>query len=157
MEKEFIENLIKLFERDLNTLEREIGLFTSEDDIWKIDGEIKNPAGNLALHLCGNLQHYIGKILGGSDYNRNRNNEFAAKNIPQSQLISEINKTKVHLIQTLKNLDTKSLQTEYPEMVFDHSMTVMYFIMHLHAHLNYHLGQINYHRRLVAARTSHIK
>jgi uncharacterized damage-inducible protein DinB len=157
MEKEFIENLIRLFERDLNRLEQEIGLFTTESDIWKINGEIKNSAGNLALHLCGNLQHYIGKVLGGSDYIRNRDNEFAAKNIPQSQLISEIKKTKDHLTHTLKNLDTSLLRTEYPEKVFDYSMTVMYFMMHLHAHLNYHLGQVNYHRRLVAARTSHIK
>jgi hypothetical protein len=157
IEKEIIENLIKLFDRDLNKLQSEISLFRTETDLWKISGDIKNPAGNLSLHLCGNLQHYIGKVLGGSDYVRNRDNEFAGKNIPQSELVSEIRTTKSKVLDTLRQLDISVLQQPYPEKVFDFPMTTLYFLMHLHGHLNYHLGQVNYHRRLAATQPSHIK
>jgi len=53
--------------------------------------------------------------------------------------------------QTIRALDTDILVTQYPEKVFDYDMTVQYFLLHLLAHLSYHLGQINYHRRIVSA------
>jgi len=82
MEKEFIASINKIIERDLNKLEEEINLYSSEETIWKIDREIKNSGGNLCLHLCGNLQHFIGAILGKTGYIRNRDNEFIAKATP---------------------------------------------------------------------------
>ena len=150
MEIEFIASIDKLIERDLNKLEEEIKLYTSEETIWKIDKEIKNSAGNLCLHLCGNLQHFIGTILGKTGYVRNRENEFAAKGISRAKLISEIQQTKKAVKSTLQGLDSSVLQEEYSIQVFGHPMTTMYFLIHLSAHLDYHLGQVNYHRRLLS-------
>lgn len=144
-----LETLIKLFDRDLQKLEEEINLFQSEEVLWKTAGEIKNPAGNLCLHLCGNLQHYIGKNLGQTSYVRNRDNEFAAKGIPKTQLIAEIQKTKQTVHDTLETLKPSVLEAEYVEKVYDYPMTTAYFLIHLIAHFSYHLGQINYHRRLL--------
>src|SRR5688572_1741763 len=150
MEIEFIASIDKLIERDLNKLEEEIKLYPSEESIWKIDKEIKNSAGNLCLHLCGNLQHFIGAILGKSGYVRNRENEFAAKGISRAKLIAEIQQTKKAVKSTLQGLDSSILEAEYSIQVFSHPMTTLYFLIHLSAHLQYHLGQINYHRRLLS-------
>lgn len=151
MEKEFIASISKLLERDLTKLEEEIKLYPSEASIWQTDGEIKNSAGNLCLHLCGNLQHFIGTILGNTGYARNRDFEFAAKGITKTELVSQVQKTKHAIKSSLEKLDTKLLAQEYPAKVFDYSMTTAHFLIHLTTHLGYHLGQVNYHRRLLTA------
>ena len=149
MENPFIYSIQTILERDLKRLEEEISLYPSEETLWTIAGTIKNPAGNLCLHLCGNLQHYIGAVLGGSDYKRNRDREFAVRNISRETLISEIQKTKVAVRSALEKLDPNILDDTYPEQVFSYSMTTSYFLIHLASHLGYHLGQINYLRRLL--------
>ncbi|MCK6618476.1 MAG: DUF1572 domain-containing protein [Cyclobacteriaceae bacterium] len=150
MEKDFLASLIKLFDRDLTTLEKEINLYPTEGAIWNLGGEIKNTAGNLCLHLCGNLQHFIGTVLGHSGYVRNRDYEFAARDLTREQLLREIQTTKEAVKSTLSQLDEVALQKEYPLQTLGYPMTTSYFLVHLFGHLNYHLGQINYHRRLVA-------
>ena len=131
-----LETLLKLFDRDLQRLEEEINLYQSEESIWKLGGEIKNTAGNLCLHLFGNLQHYIGTILGRTTYVRNRDNEFAAKGISRTELIAEIQKTRQTVRETLETLKPSVLEAEYPEKVYDYPMTTAYFLIHLTAHLN---------------------
>ena len=144
----FIQSIQKIIERDLNVLEKEINLYPTQEAIWIVNGEIKNSAGNLCLHLCGNLQHYIGKVLGGSAYVRNRENEFSATGISRDKLLLEISQTKAAVINSLGKLNPEALQNNYPEEVFKTPMTTEYFLIHLTTHLGYHLGQINYHRRL---------
>ena len=149
MENSFIYSIQTILERDLKKLEQEITLYPSEEALWTIAGTIKNPAGNLCLHLCGNLQHYIGAVLGGSGYIRNRDREFAARHISREALISEIKKTNVAVKAALEKLDPDTLDRTYPEQVFSFSMTTAYFLIHLTSHLGYHLGQVNYLRRLL--------
>ncbi len=139
----------KIFERDLSILEKEISLYQSEESIWLIQKEIKNSSGNLCLHLCGNLQYYVGAVLGNSEYIRNRELEFSAKNIPKEKLIHEVQTTKRVVMSTLDRLGTNSIEMIYPVDVFKEPMTIGHFLIHLTAHLGYHLGQINYHRRLI--------
>ncbi len=145
----FTGSIIKIIERDLTVLEKEISLYPNESILWITKGEIKNSAGNLCLHLCGNLQHYIGAVLGNTNYIRNRENEFNAKGISKQDLIAEIVRTKNAVIDTMAGLSEESLDQPYPEEVFKVPMTTTYFLIHLTAHLGYHLGQINYHRRLL--------
>lgn len=145
----FLENISKIILRDLDVLEKEIALYPTTDSIWMVKGEIKNSAGNLALHLCGNLQHFIGAVLGNSGYIRDREKEFSLKNISAKDLVLEIIKTKEAIKNSFPKIDPTSLEKEYPEKVFTDSMTTQYFLIHLSAHLGYHLGQVNYHRRLV--------
>ncbi|REJ83034.1 MAG: DUF1572 domain-containing protein [Bacteroidetes bacterium] len=142
--------LLDLFIRDLQKLEEEIKLYEKDDDLWILGGSINNTAGNLCLHICGNLQHFIGAILGHSGYERNREDEFSQKYIPRYQLIHEIEKTKAILDTTLKNLSEEDLFSIYPVHVFGKELNTSYFLIHLLSHLNYHLGQVNYHRRLLA-------
>jgi hypothetical protein len=149
METTQLASLIFLFDRDLSKLESEISQYKSTNDLWKSGGGISNSAGNLCLHLCGNLQHYIGAQLGKSGYVRNRPNEFAAKGLSKEFLLAEINTTKEIVIETLKNLPDNEVQLIYPEQVLGYPMTVGFFLNHLFGHFGYHLGQINYHRRLI--------
>ena len=117
--------------------------------MWKIKGEISNSAGNLSLHLVGNLQHFIGKELGGMNYKRLRELEFSVKNVSRETLISQIENTKEIINKTLDGLDEMQLQAQYPILVFENKTSTEFFLLHLASHLSYHLGQVNYHRRLV--------
>jgi len=143
------EILSKLFERDLKKLKTEITSYKEENKLWDVAGEIKNSAGNLCLHLLGNLQHYIGAVLGNSGYERNREAEFKSKNVPIEEMLKKIDKTVTIIKKTLSELEEKKLKEIYPINVFGEEMSTGYFLTHLVTHLNYHLGQINYHRRLL--------
>lgn len=144
-----IETLKSLFNRDLNKLKVEIESYQNESQIWAIDKNISNSAGNLCLHLIGNLNTYIGAELGKTGYVRNRPLEFSLKDIPRSELISKIDETILVVDTTLDSLTEAGLKAIYPQIVFEKEMTTEFFLIHLATHLAYHLGQINYHRRLI--------
>ena len=140
----------ELPEGALDRLSNEIEAYKSEKNLWLVNGEITNSAGNLALHLCGNLQHFIGAVIGKSGYERNREFEFSGKNIPREELLNSIVATKRIIKQTLQRIPESTLNYPYPIRVFgDKDMSTVFFLVHLQGHLNYHLGQINYHRRLL--------
>ena len=141
--------LIQLFERDLEKLKTEITSYKDEKKMWEVTGEISNSAGNLCLHICGNLQHFIGSVLGISGYKRDRDSEFSRKHIPVDEMIRKIDHTTFTVNKTLNELDVNRLDEIYPINVFGKEMTSAFFLVHLTTHLNYHLGQINYHRRLL--------
>ena len=141
--------LIQLFDRDLEKLKIEITSYKDEKKMWEVTGEISNTAGNLCLHICGNLQHFIGSVLGVSGYKRDRDSEFSRKNIPVDEIIRKIDHTIFTVKKTLNELDVNKLDEIYPINVFGKEMTTGFFLAHLTTHLNYHLGQINYHRRLL--------
>jgi len=142
--------LVTLFCRDLAKLKVELELYKTETQIWKVTGDIANSAGNLCLHLVGNLDTYIGATLGNSGYMRDRDAEFALKNIPRSELIQRIDSTNQTIQQVVPKLTDKQLKSEYPLLILKEKTTTEYFLIHLAMHLSYHLGQVNYHRRLTA-------
>ncbi|SHG27177.1 DinB family protein [Chryseobacterium sp. OV279] len=144
-----IESLRSLYSRDLNKLKTEIEAYRNEDAIWKTDQNIANSAGNLCLHLVGNLNLFIGAELGKTGYIRNRELEFSLKDIPQTELLAMAEATTAMVDQVLSQLTPQDLEKEYPLVVFEDKMTTGYFLIHLITHLDYHLGQINYHRRLL--------
>lgn len=143
------DHLITLFNRDLLKLKAEIAAYTKEENLWVISARINNSGGNLCLHLLGNLQHYIGHILGGTDYLRDRPSEFSRKNVPRDEMIGEIERTRKIVTETIAALPMLSLAEMYPEKVFENETSTEFFLIHLQGHLNYHLGQVNYHRRLL--------
>lgn len=146
------EDLNALFIRDLTKLKTEIEAYQNEEMIWKTDKNISNSAGNLALHLVGNLSHFVGAILGNSGYIRNRELEFSLKDVPKTELIQQIEKATEIVTLTLQNLPAEDLVKEFPGEPLGYKMTTGYFLIHLSGHLSYHLGQINYHRRMLDLR-----
>lgn len=141
-----------LFERDLKRVINELELYRNEADLWRVEKEIANSAGNLVLHLIGNLNTYIGKELGQTGYVRNRELEFSQKDVPREELIAKVNETITVIKNALPAVTDEMMQREYPLIVLQEGTSTEYFLVHLSTHLNYHLGQINYHRRLVGDR-----
>ncbi|MCS4435364.1 DUF1572 family protein [Aquiflexum gelatinilyticum] len=141
--------LIQLFERDLKKLISELEAYKDEKNIWEVSGIITNSAGTLALHLVGNLNHFIGAVMGNTGYIRNREAEFSLRNIPRAQLIVQVLETIEVINETMSGFGENNFSSNYPLEVFGKPMTYEYFMMHLQGHLNYHMGQVNYHRRLL--------
>lgn len=144
-----VQELSKVFGKDLEKLRDEIGLYRHEANLWKIEKGIANSAGNLCLHLVGNLNTYFGAVIGETGYIRNRDQEFSLKNIPQKELLRMVDDTAKMLDQVMKTIKDDQLKEEYPVLVLKEKTSTGFFLFHLSSHLGYHLGQINYHRRLI--------
>lgn len=143
------ETLSQIFERDLNRLLTEINLYKNEDNLWVVKEGISNSAGNLCLHLLGNLNHFIGATLGHTGYVRYRDDEFSLKHIPRQDLVMNIGNCILIVKNTLKHLPEEDLEKDFPLEVFGKKDSTEFILVHLATHLTYHLGQINYHRRLL--------
>ena len=141
--------LIELFERDLQKLKTEIELYKDENNLWVLKEGISNTAGNLCLHLVGNLNHFIGATLGNSGYVRHRDDEFSLKNIPRQDLVINIANCILVVKNTFSKLSDADMEKDFPLEKHGTIVSNMHMLMHLYAHLSYHLGQINYHRRLL--------
>lgn len=137
-----------LYRRDIGRLRDEIAAYKDESNLWRVDGDVTNSAGNLALHLVGNLKTYFGAELAETGYVRDRPLEFADKNVSRNVLLEGIEESLTIVETTLARLSDADFAAEYPQVVFDAPMTTGYFLVHLATHLSYHLGQINYHRRV---------
>lgn len=140
----------QLITRDLNKLKEELDLYSNESSLWKTADGISNSGGNLSLHLVGNLRHFFGAVLGATGYVRDRDLEFSAKGVSRAEILSGIDEALADVKLTLETLSDDALAKTYPIEVFGHPMTTGFFLTHLATHLTYHLGQVNYHRRLVA-------
>lgn len=144
-----VEVLRALFKRDLSKLKQELELYKNEENIWKVDKDIINPAGNLCLHLVGNLNTYFGATLGNTGYVRNRDLEFSQKGVSRNELIHKTEEVMNVVDHVLSKMTDEQLKDEYPLLVFEKKTSTEYFLIHLATHLGYHLGQVNYHRRLL--------
>ena len=144
-----IDSVKKILDRDLNKLKEEISSYRDENNLWVVSGDIKNSAGNLCLHLCGNLQHFLGAVLGNTGYIRNRELEFSQKNVSRKDLLKSIDDTKEVVDKVISGMTDGDLYKNYPIDFFEKNPPVHFVILQLLVHLDYHLGQINYHRRLM--------
>lgn len=142
------QTLSTLFSRDLQILKDQVNAYSSEESLWiKADG-ITNTGGNLSLHLSGNLQHFIGALLGGTSYVRDRPFEFGGK-VTRQELLDDIDAAEKAVTETLNGMDPADFEKDYPIEMFGGPVKTEWFVLHLYSHFSYHLGQINYHRRLL--------
>lgn len=139
----------RFLRRELRSLRLELEAYPDERLIWALPPGCPNSAGTLALHLAGNLRHYIGAILGGSGYVRNREEEFAMRDIPRAELLELLAEADVAIQATLPRLTEADLSRPYPEPIREQHLETRDLLIHLTTHLAYHLGQVSYHRRLV--------
>jgi hypothetical protein len=135
--------------RELNSLRLEIEAYPTDADLWAIVPGIVNPGGTLALHLSGNLQHFVGAVLGGSTYVRNRDAEFSTRGLSRADVVQRVDDAISAVQTTFKSLEPSDLAAEYPEPVAKMRLNTGDFLTHLASHLAYHLGQVDYHRRIV--------
>jgi hypothetical protein len=142
-------DLNQLIQRDLSKLIEELKAYSDERNLWCIDQGINNSAGNLTLHLIGNVKQFFGLDLVGIAFERDRDSEFVPSLLTRDHLLQELEELKKILEQALVPMDPNKLGDQSIHSFLGHSMTVGYFLIHLYGHFNYHLGQINYHRRLL--------
>jgi len=135
--------------RELRSLRLELAAYPDEQLIWTLPPGLPNSAGTLALHLAGNLRHYVGALLGGTGYIRNRDEEFAARDIPRAVLLEQISEAEAAVESTLPHLSEAQMSLPFPEAIRGQHLETGEFLLQLAVHLAYHLGQVSYHRRLV--------
>lgn len=135
--------------RELDDLAKELDLFPDESLIWATVPGVSNSVGTIALHLCGNLQHFIGAKLGGSGYVRNREYEFAAHGVSRADLNAEIVRAREAVASTLSTLPESRLAEVCAFVPNGMRLPTGLFLLHLATHLSYHLGQAGYLRRVL--------
>jgi hypothetical protein len=141
--------LTTLYERDLRKLIEEVNLFQNEENLWKITGGVVNCCGNLTLHIIGNLNHYVGATLAHTGYVRERPREFAAKGVPRQELVAQLEVLIPLIKTTLSNFTEAQMDARYPDLFDDAYNSNSYVLIRLLTHLDYHLGQVNYLRRIL--------
>jgi len=144
-----IDSLIQIYDRDLQRLHNQVEMYQSDNLLWTTVDGISNSGGNLCLHIVGNLRTFIGGQLGKTGYVRDRHAEFNDKNVSREEVLASVLDVREEVRRTLMSLTSSDLTKEYPMLVFKEPMTTEFFLMHLATHLSYHLGQINYHRRIL--------
>ncbi|MEZ2335250.1 DinB family protein [Mucilaginibacter sp. RCC_168] len=141
--------LANFYERDISRLIEEINLFHVEENLWKTAGTIKNSSGNLVLHIVGGTNYLIGAMLAKTGYVRNRDQEFIIKGVPRTELVAQLEALMLMISKTLSTFDDERMEAEYPIMFDDMKVPNSYILIRLAIHLNYHLGQVNYLRRVL--------
>jgi uncharacterized damage-inducible protein DinB len=145
------ETLSRLLVRELEGFGRELELFPDDESVWRTVPGVANSAANLALHVAGNLQYYVGAVLGGTGYVRDREAEFRRRSGPRSGVVREI-RTAIRVVQdVLRDLPAERLALEYPEPVDDLAFRTDRFLFHLCTHAAFHLGQAGCLRRALTA------
>lgn len=142
-----INDIQVLINRELNSFKNEVGELPDDETLWLTVPGITNSVGNLVLHVCGNLKHFIGKNLGDTDYVRNREYELSCKSGSCTDLINELNETIEIVNQVLPSLTEEEVNSYYPVQVGGVELVTSRFLFHLSVHLGFHLGQAGYLRR----------
>jgi hypothetical protein len=138
----------ELYVREIDNLHKEISAYGDERKLWIVSGEIKNSPGNLCLHLLGNVNHFIGATLSKTGYVRNREEEFAVKNISKEKLLADIAAARAMVEKVFNGMNQMEMQKDFPAELFGKRSTE-YMLCYFLGHFMYHLGQINFHRRLI--------
>jgi hypothetical protein len=140
--------------RDIAGVERELELYPDDASVWRTVTGLPNPAGNLLLHLTGNLQHFFGAALGNTGYVRDREAEFTRKDVPRSELSKELENARRAVLAAFNHLTEQKLDETHPVKITDTAFSNRLAVLQLITHLAYHLGQIDYHRRMVTGNTA---
>jgi len=138
-----------ILDRDLQALSREVAAYPDDRALWATPTGITNSAGTLAIHLAGNIRHYFGATLGGTGYRRDRPAEFAARDVPRATILGQIEEARAALRAAAARSSDDRLDEDYPEVIAGVRVAMGEYLIHLVSHFAYHLGQMDYHRRVV--------
>ena len=144
-----LEDFKVLYLRDIATLERELDLYPDDASVWIERPGLPNPAGSLVLHLAGSLQHFFGATFGKTGYQRDREAEFTQRHVSRSDLKHELSRARQAVIAAFENLTEDRLTQVFPVQFADAPFSIRLTLLQFLGHLAYHLGQMDYHRRVV--------
>lgn len=145
----FLDELKGFFLRDIAGLERELALYPDDSSVWRELAGLPNSGGTLILHLSGGLQHFFGMVLGHTSYVRNRNAEFSRRDVPRTELRKELEAAKQGVLAAFAQLTEERLEQPFPARITDVELSTRLTLLQLVTHVAYHLGQLDYHRRMV--------
>jgi hypothetical protein len=151
------ESIGRLLDRDLHALQQEMAAYPDDDALWVLPPGVANSGGTLALHLVGNLRHFIGAVLGGGSYVRDREQEFSQRGLSRHAVIAMIADTRRDVMSVLSALNPARLSQPFPIAVLDTQLVTSDFLLHLCTHLTYHVGQVDYHRRITTGQGRTVK
>ena len=145
-------DLVSLFDKDITKLKTEIESYgeSGPDLMWQVIPGTSNSAGHLTLHLCGNLRHFIGALIGHTGYIRQRDLEFSSPPVSTAELIELIEQTRMEILPIIEKLPQDTLKQTFPQPLGGTDNSTGYTLLQLLGHFSYHLGQINYHRRFIS-------
>ncbi len=143
-------SLALLFRRDLSRVIQQIEAFPEDEMLWRQFPGATNSAGNLTLHIEGNLREFIGRQIGGAPYERTRDLEFTSRGLPKQELIARVEKLRDTIPSIIAELSLERLAQDYPQIVLETPLSIEAFLIHLYGHLNWHLGQIDHLRRALS-------
>ena len=151
MTTEFLRHILQ---KDIAAVRNEMCAYSREEDLWVCPSGMSNSGGTLVLHITGNLRHYIGALLGGIAYVRDREAEFTDLHVPCAELEARLEQAARAVGDVLDGMDEDQLMLEYPMDIDGERMPTGMFLLRLVSHLAYHLGQLNCHRRVVTSSPS---
>lgn len=153
----FRDHVLRLIVRDIAALQREVAAYPDDASLWQLAPGISNSGGTLALHVAGNLRHFVGTVLGKSSYVRTRDAEFNTRGMSRDAVVTELAMTTADVVRTMRVLDLQAVGSQYPQLIGDTAVGTEVFLMHLVAHLAYHVGQTDYHRRLITGDSATVR
>lgn len=145
----FRDAVLRVLARDIAAMQREIAAYPDDQSVWVVPPGIANSGGTLALHLVGNLRHFVGTVLGQTGFVRTRDAEFSTRDVSRDALVAALETTLADVVRTMRGMDPSQLDAEFPQAFGDVRCGTTVFLVHLATHLGYHLGQTDYHRRMV--------
>jgi uncharacterized damage-inducible protein DinB len=132
----------RLFDESLPRLKKCLALL-SDEEIWTRPNAETVSAGNLVIHLCGNVRQWIVSRLGGAPDIRQRDAEFSEPGpMPRGKLQERLDTVMDEARQVLARLDPSSLAE--PQTVQGFQETGVSILIHVVEHFSYHVGQISY-------------
>lgn len=135
--------------RELRAMRREIESYPDDASLWREAPGITNPGGTLAVHCAGNLRHFVGAVIGKDGYVRDRDAEFSMRGSSRERVIEQLDAAAAAVERALGGLPAGALDGPYPVLVHDRTLRADMLLTHMAVHLGYHLGQLDYHRRMV--------
>jgi Protein of unknown function (DUF1572) len=149
-----ITDLADLYQRDLTRLLQQIQAFPTDESLWQVVPGITNSAGTLVLHLEGGLKHFVGYRLGELDYKRNRPAEFSGRGLTKAELLSRLEELRRLVPAVIRSLSEETMQQQYPEVVLERPLSTEAWLISLFGHVSWHLGQIDYLRRMLTGNSA---
>ncbi len=143
----FTSDLLLILCRDLRCLAKEVGLYPDDASLWRTLPGLANSGGNVALHVAGNLRYFVGATFGATRYVRQREQEFAQREGRREEVRALLEATILDVETGLRALTPEQLAAPFPAPLMGLHPPTSRVLLHLAAHLAFHLGQVGYLRR----------
>ncbi|HCN04199.1 MAG TPA: DinB superfamily protein [Bacteroidetes bacterium] len=141
------QEFLRAYQEAFAQLRAEVEAFPSDESLWLEHHGISNAAGTLVLHLVGNTRWFIGSVLGTTGYVRDRPQEFSERHLSREEVLRRLQEAERDVVETLQHLSDGEINNTYPLDTFGVRSTAN-VLVHLLRHFAYHVGQLNYYRRM---------